>query len=329
MEWVERYKPNRWAIMRVSGRAMHRFALMFTLLRITADKKERYSREHSVIVAHVKRIRNLWFYRVKELVTGGLWLPGTDITRAATTLTVRRCLFCRPTCVFFRNGNQNCRPCNRTKLCPFCWARVAAYTYWNVRRYLNTRRKTSDTDIVACAVHTTYVLATNFDAVHGFCPNAMPTNIKAVKTAIAAWRQAYDKKAKALQRHTTGSMWSLVVFPYKTGWRIESRQFAVMPAGKTFPVVTIPGAEQKYSQTTKLGRHVRTSKLLGRFVRYPKTLLTDYVELTAVALQAAADEKLRRGTGRFRTCGSSLRTAFKREQNAKRQTRPSEERQQQ
>lgn len=314
MQWIARYKQNRWTITRVSGRWMHRFAIFFVINAAANQTKNRFNTQHDAVLQKIRRVRNLWFKRVKELIASGLWVPGGNVTRSSAALTARRCLFCRPSCVFFAKGNLGrMRPCAQTKFCPFCWARLAAYVYWNVRQYTNTRRKQTDRDIITCVVQRQFVRADGFKPDTGMSAGMLSTNVTKLKDIIEQHRRAYERQTKNLQRHTSGSMWTVVVEPRATGWRVESRQFMVGPVNGKTPRVKLKQATVVYSRTAKLNTFVRFGNILGRFVRYPKTLLTGYPELVAVALRASYDERLRSGTGRFRACATGLGRKFKAE----------------
>lgn len=312
MQWVERYKQNRWPIVRVSGRAMHRFSIMFVLAVAAGQKRRQFVTDHDSVVRKILKVRRLWFNRVKELISSGLWIPGANVTKTSADFTARRCLFCRPSCLFYARGNEKkLRPCQHNRFCPFCCARTAAFTYWNVRRYINTRRKVTDNEIVTCVVTRQFVPADSFSEYTGVAPGMLAANVKKLKGVIAEHRAAYEKKAKALQRYTDGSMWSVVIEPRKTGWRVESRQFMMGQVGARLPQVDIPAAKVAYVKSAPINKFVATTKILGRFVRYPKRLLSGYVELTGIALQACRHERLRRGTGRFKATGKSLSALYK------------------
>lgn len=319
MQWVERYKQNRWTIARVSGRMMHRFAIMFVISFAAGPARNRFSTEHDVILRKIYKVRRLWFKRAKELMRTGLWTPGTNTTKSSADLTARRCLFCRPSCVFYAHGNKKrLRPCQQNRFCPFCCARIAAFTYWNVRRYINTRRKLVDDEIVTCVVTRQHVIADEFSEYTGMAPGALAPNVRKLRGVVAAHREAYEKKTKALQRHTDGSMWAIVIEPVSNGWFVESRQFMMGRVGAKLPRVEIPEATVVYSKSAKINKFVASAKILGRFVRYPSRLLTGYVELTAVALQASLYTRMRRGTGRFKTTGKGLIGLYKRTLEEKR-----------
>jgi hypothetical protein len=103
----------------------------------------------------------------------------------------------------------------------------------------------------------------------------------------------------------------VIVEPKRRGWRIETRQYFVARAGTKLPVVRLVDAKTVYTKSAKIQTFVRSGKILGRFVRYPAGMLTAYADLAGIAMQATYGLRLRRGTGRFRTCGSGLAAAFK------------------
>jgi hypothetical protein len=312
MQWVERYKRNRWDISRVSGRWAHRFAIFYVIMVAAKKKQACFATDHATVVRKIYQVRHLWFKRAKELMTTGLWQPGHAITRSSADLTARRCLFCRPSCVFYARGNANkLRPCKQSRICPFCYARTAAYIYWNVRQYLNTRRKQVDNEIVTCVAQKEYLAAKGFTPETGMTAGMHSLNVRRLQAVIEKHVQRYERQTKTIQRRTDGAMWSVVVEPKRRGWRVETRQYFVARAGTDLPVVRLPDAKTVYNKSAKIQTFVRSGKILGRFVRYPAGMLTACADLTGIALQASYGLRLRRGTGRFRACSSGLSTAFK------------------
>lgn len=323
MQWVERYKKNRWLISRVSGRWAHRFAIFFVIMIAAKKKQSCFATDHATVVRKIYYVRQLWFKRAKELMVAGLWQPGNSVTRSSADFTARRCLFCRPSCVFYARGNTRLlRPCKQSRICPFCYARTVAYIYWNVRRAMSGQRKRVDNEIVTCVVQKEFVRAVGFSPVTGMQVGMHGPNVKRLKDIIEKHVQRYSRQARTIQRQTDGAMWSVIVEPKRNGWRVETRQFFMARAGTKLPVVRLRDAKISYEKSAKISAFVRSGNALGRFVRYPAGLLTECTDLAGIALQATHGMRLRRGSGRFRACGGGLAAAFKQasKKNARQKT---------
>ena len=113
----------------------------------------------------------------------------------------------------------------------------------------------------------------------------------------------YQKIAKDLRVHTLGSLWSVFAIPADNGWRIQVRQFYITAGKSKRPSPRRRRGSELFIQSAKLREYENTIKLLGAFVAYPPELLTDYAELTAVALNARRCIRLFNGTGQLYNVG--------------------------
>jgi hypothetical protein len=219
MHGIERYQMHRWWLVRVSGRVSQRFAIRYVLYPAAAKKRHDDEMQHIHVIRMVHRLHRLWFMRVKDLIVNQLWKPGAiDATVQTDLWTFRRAMHCRPSCVFFKNGNQRkLRPCAHYKFCPFCWGRVAAFLYRRFKGRIIRARAQQDNLVLQCRVSSHFLPAAGFDAVMGLSPEDILKCGRALKDIFDAHWAAYRKIQKALQRKTLGSAWRIVVDPQETG----------------------------------------------------------------------------------------------------------------
>lgn len=316
MHGIEKDRMQTWRIVRVDGRTSQRFAIRHVLYPAAARKRHPDEMKHGPVVQMVHRLHDMWFRRVKDLIYNGLWKPGdVDATVQTNLWTFRRVMNCRPSCVHFKKGNRGrIRPCAQFKFCPFCWGRVAAFMYRRFKgRILRAKTQRSNL-ILHCRVHAYFLPVQDFDAVMGLSRNAILVNARALKDIFEKCRAAYHETRRDLSRKTVGSAWRVVVNPQTDGWSIEVRQLALMKSSRHVPpFVKCPGAKKVLDKSVKVSDDAAVYNLLGRFLEYPAGLLTAYSELVAVYLQAGYRVRLASGTGVFRTCGSGLVRAFRKD----------------
>lgn len=316
MHGTEKDRMQIWHIARVSGRTAHRFAIRHVLYPASAKKRRDDEMQHHRVVRMIHRLHGLWFRRVKDLIYNQLWKPGdVDATVQTDLWTFRRVMNCRPSCVYFKGGNRGrLRPCAQHRFCPFCWGRVAAFLYRRFKRRI-LRAKTQQRDLILhCRVSSHFVPATGFDPATGLSLEHILANTRILKDIFDRHRAAYQKLTKDLQRKTVGSAWRVVVDPQTTGWNVEARQVVLTtPSRRSPPFVKFSGLKKVFSASVKIDNDEQVYALLGRFMQYPSGLLTSYSELAAVYLQAGYRVRLASGTGLFRTCGSGLVRAFRKD----------------
>lgn len=328
---VNKYRLRKWKIVRCGRRAASLFVQHF-VLGITSHAKT-----HKKVISRTNSMRKQWEFKLKDIIGRSVWFPNAKTFHPLDPLTLltpddadfkartfdaayRRCLFCRPTYVYFKwAGDKVFRPCGHSNICPFCWARVSAYQYRRVKSHVRTL--VAENPLTA-ALATTRVIATtvdapDFHAVLGCSPAQFGRYIGLLESEIAKHRRAYKKCVQRLKRNTESSMWRIVVSPSPTGWVVETRQFFIREPNKKMPSVQLwRGAKVTYLKSIALSQcHNKTEtpffNILGAFAVYPQSLLTGYSELVAVYLRASHKCRLNSGTGSLRKTGRRLCAVFK------------------
>lgn len=313
---MEQDRMKDWRIVRVSTRASQRFSIQHVLYPASGKRRHQNEMEYGFVVRMINKLHWLWFTRVKQLAIYQMWVPGgADATRTSRLLTLRRVMNCRPTSVYFKHGNtRRIRPCKQHKVCPFCWGRLSSFIYRRFKRRLNQARKTHDKLVLSCRVIVYFVSARNFHSARGLSEKEIQTHASGLHAVLKQQQKEYRQLTKMLQRKTIGSSWRVVVNPQDAGWNVEVRQLILARPFKTvLPWVKWRGSKTVFFSSAKLDNDAALCALLGRFVEYPAGLLTSYLELTGVCLQAGYGLRLLSGTGVFRTCGDGLLRAFKKD----------------
>jgi hypothetical protein len=326
-EFVRRYQIKKWRVHRVSVRMAHVFTQQF-VLGLTGAKT------HDAVVGRTNTVRQRWALKLKELAIRALWFPvgrstdpyAPDFDFKNFRLSFQRCLFCRPTYMFFRWKNAAVfRPCNRSHVCPFCYARITTAQYRSVKNKLRAiGRHNKDTKlIVTCRIASRFVAAPDWDPRIGCGLDVVRTYERLLWGEVQKERDAYSKLTKQLNRNTLGSLWRLAVVPHDNGWFIEARQFFLHAPKTKLPAVRVRGSRVTYLQSVKVSEcHEQPDTeffyLFGEFNRYPMQLLDGYDELVAAVLRAVHGMRLLAGTGILRKAGRRLVTQQKRKaENAK------------
>jgi hypothetical protein len=311
---IEQDRMQWWRIARVSGRTSNRFAVRYVSFPASNMRRHRHEMKHRRVINMLHRLHRMWFGRVKTLITTRLWVPGDSLARSSQALTFRRVLNCRPSNVFFAQGNENkLRPCNRHNFCPFCWARMAALFYRRSKAAINQFRKTRDGLVLYCRVIAQEVPAPEYLFVGTVEEPDMWRAATGLKDIFESYRELCGRSHKQRQRKTVGSCWRLVVNPTEKGWTIELRELFLAKPGQRLPWATCRVARTIHNASTKLDDDGKIQDCLGRFMEYPKGLLVEYPELTATYLRASYGLRMASGTGAFRACSRGLSRLFKQE----------------
>lgn len=304
---IEKYRAQNWWITRVSGRMSAQFAIQRVLYPASGVRRHQFEMEHKYVLAMVHRLHKIWFSKVKDLITNKFWCPGGLTTPGVSLLTFRRVLHCRPSCVFYKNGNRGkLRPCRRDRFCPWCWARTAAFAYRLYKRELREVRKNTPGLVLTCRVIEHKLAAEGFHSASGYSPEQAFAQAEKLRAVLEKHRSAYQSLPKQLQRKTQGSAWRLTVNPCDDGWLIEARQLFLAPPKKALPLVSYPGAKTVFRKSAGICDDDAVLEIVGRFFEYPSGLMTSYSELAAVYLQAHSNIRTISGTGVFRAAGQSL-----------------------
>ena len=323
-ESIRRYRLKAWRVNRVSVRMAHVFAQHF-VLGLTGAKT------HAAVVGRTNTIRQRWAIKLKELAIRALWLPvarlahpdDPDFDFKKFRLSFQRCLFCRPTYMFFRWKKDVCiRPCNWSHICPFCYARITTAQYRDVKNKLRAiGRHNKDTKlVVTCRVAARFVPAPDWDPRVGCGLDVVKQYERLVWRELQRERAAYQKQIKQLGRKTMGSLWRLTVVPQDTGWLIEARQFFLHAPKTKLPCVRVRGSRVTYIKSLKVSACYEQPEtdffyLFGEFNRYPLQLLEGYDEFVAAYLRAVHGMRLMAGTGILRKAGRRLIKDQKRKGN--------------
>jgi hypothetical protein len=313
---MEQDRMRDWKIARVSTRTAQRFSIRHVLYPASGKRRHAHEMEFGFVLRMINKLHWLWFTRVKQLVINQMWLPGNvDATRQSRLFTIRRVMNCRPTSVFFKQGNfKKIRPCKQHKVCPFCWGRLASFIYRRIKGRICRARKTRDDLVLYCRVISHFVPAKGFHSANGLSAEEIQAHACALRSVLIRHRSEYKRLVKQLQRKTVGSCWRVVVDPQENGWNVEARQLLLMrPTRAKMQWVKWRGSKTVFSQSTKIDNNDAVYPLIGKFMEYPAGLLTSYMELTCVYLQAGYGLRLASGTGLFRTCGDGLLRAFKKD----------------
>ena len=331
IQFVNKFKLPRWFVLKTGKTKSQFFAAEFTLgLYLKTGRR---------VVRRTNTFRRLWSRRLKELLSRQLWRlssspevdpssPLFELKRFA--LSYRRALCCRPTYLYYvkssgQSINYQVRPCWRTRICPFCIARISAAQYRLVKHTVNIWAKKNvscDSFMVVCRVLREFVPAIGFNAALGCDQEKIAELARPLKFALRQHKAHYDAlvRSKRVARHTIGSMWRVTVDPQIDGWFVETRQFLLCRANlKKLPVVTLPNAAVVYNERLPLVAAPKGEEfddafypVFGEFCRYHKSLLIAPPELVAAYLHASAGIKLFRGSGLFlKTCRGLLRTMRK------------------
>ncbi len=303
---IEKYKQRNWCITRVSGRASGQFAIQHVLYPASGIRRHQFELQHKYVLAMVHRLHKIWFRKVKDLIVNKFWCPGSGMTPGMSLLTFRRVMHCRPSCVFYADGNSGkIRPCNRDRFCPWCWARTASCAYQLYKYAIRKARKSSRSLVVTCRVLEHKFAATDFNAAAGYTPEQVLPQAEKLRAVLEQHRAAHQKLAKHLQRKTKGSAWRVTVNPCDGGWLVESRQFFLHAPQKSPPGITYPGATVTFEESVSALDDNAVYDLMGRFFEYPVGLMNHFSELAAVYLQASSNIRTCSGTGVFRATGQS------------------------
>jgi len=322
--FVRRYQIKNWRVHRVSVRMAHVFAQQF-VLGLNGAKT------HDAVVGRTNTVRQRWTIKLKELAIRALWFPvgretdpdAADFDFKNFRLSFQRCLFCRPTYMFFRwKKSAVFRPCNRSHVCPFCYARISSAQYRDVRKKLRAigRHNKATKLIATCRVAARFVAAPDWDPRIGCGLDVVKTYERLLWGELQKERTAYDKCTKQLNRKLLGSMWRLAIVPQDNGWLIEARQFFLHAPKTKLPCVRVRGSRVTYIKSVKVSDchdqpETEFFYLFGEFNRYPMQLLDGYDELVAAVLRAVHGIRLLAGTGILRKTGRRLVIQQKRKAN--------------
>lgn len=292
----EQYRSVKWKIRSVSFFASQRFAYKYVLLAAINSKRRTARAKARRVKAKLKRAHRLWFNRLRELVTRGLWVPTPDYNAAAVKqATVKRCMYCPPTNVTFYHGKE-LKLCGRRHICPFCSCRESEELYRRLSRALKKLRREQIPAKVIFRSETYKLTAREFED-RVWTPAQLLDHVDELRHLLIREQKRFRKLRPALKAQTFGSLWRVSIQPVDDGWQISIRQlFITRPKAKR-PVNRAKKSAAIFLQSAAVTDFNASMDLLGYFVSYPTGLLLSYAELTAVTLRAREGLKLLAGTG--------------------------------
>jgi hypothetical protein len=305
----ENYGPQKWWIAKLPKYATQGFSYKY-VIRPAANYRQAFSfHTFRVIIRHLKRSYKYWFYRCRELVEADLWLPAPpDNNPTVIKRAVLHCLYCVPTQVQLHHKRQpiSVHPCSQYHICPFCASRVAEDMY---RRFIRatTELKEIDANFIVSYRCERYVFpAKNFTDL-GWDHAAFRENILRLRTQLQHEQTKYAKLSKELSTQTLGALWAVVPYPTDNGWTIDVRQLYLTRPKSKRPANRKRNSAELTHKSVSIVNTKQAVELLGEFVRYPSTLLTAHVELTAVVLHARRGLRLLNGAGKLYRKGRQAR----------------------
>jgi hypothetical protein len=141
-----------------------------------------------------------------------------------------------------------------------------------------------------------------------------------LRREIARCKNLITRRRKQIQRTTFGAYWHIVPIPAETGWRLQFRQLFLSPPETPPPTERVRALNTRVFRKKTIalsgGKNWQERRLdaaendindmMVEFLQYPAELLTEQIDLAAVALHATAKQRMLGGYGAFRSAGSSL-----------------------
>lgn len=308
-DFIANIKWRQWRMDRISGRASRIFS-MDCLFGVTIGKSI------PKVLRLTRRLRKQWALTLRELAARQLWAPtrnarcdpyAADFSEKQFTLSYKRCLNCRPAYAHYPSKTGDLikiRSCWRCRICPFCWAGLAAAQYVAIKRALKVASKKHPKLVLTTRIVQQEVVATGWNPILGLSAEELVPHIHKLRAVILKQQEAHSKLArtKKLQRGTIGSLWRIVVVPSNTGWFVQTRQIFLCPAKDKLPAVRIRDGQVVHLKSVKVNVHSpdfvdECRDILLPFCAYPVSMVKGYSELTAVVLHASARLRLFSGTG--------------------------------
>lgn len=329
-------KAQKIYLLRPMTRARHIFALMATYGFKSTRSRERVS-------ARILGYRKKWMHMLEQLCSHELWSPVTDIhfvrmdksEESRFDFAFGLCTRCLPTCVRWAVRRRRRRrkkihadiiPCRKTNICPACYAAVVEQQYRSFKQVLNAVQQEKPVRLTV-RTETQFVPATT--AYPGELQHAerLVANVRILRDAMHARRVTNGSALhKRIQRHTLGAFWRAVAIPRDGGWDVETRWAFLTDVAAAVPdtvfddrvtvvdrVVLAPQRQSWAAQHADTDVDEQVAMTLLTFAKYPREWLTGDADLVAAWLRSAARTRLVSGYGLLTQAGSSLISAFKRE----------------
>lgn len=297
----------------------------------------------------LRKIHRLWLLRLWLLSSNDLWLlqrgldPSTELLEQnrlrRSFKRLANCLSRNVVYTKYLLQFQKRRTCNKTNVCPHCWANAAAAQIYVIRRTINAQLKAyTDRPLHVSVV----VMERNIPARIGGINFAQPEMLRQETLFLQHTLQNLQRVKKQLKNRVcrqtkngvVGVVWRVVLIPKMNNWLLQLRFLCVhrltekrvqkLLVGKpgdmqciyASHVVFQPDVSWYERKRAISGPDADNYAQLVEFCRYPIELLTEDLETTSTAINATTGVKMLGGLRAFRRMGTALVRQRAREQRA-------------
>lgn len=324
-------------IIAVKKRVCHAIAIAATYR--TSRKQSFNLQQCSNACRQIKKIHRLWVFRLWSLSSNDLWLlqRGLDPDPAELEQTKLRRSFKRLAgCISrnvvyskFRLRLPKKRVCNKTNVCPHCWANTVAAVVYTVRRVINVELNSAqEQPVTVSSVVLERMIPARVGGVNFSAPETLRQeslflrhalqNLQRFKTVLRYRVKKYSATA------IVGVVWRVVLIPKNDHWLLQLRILCVhrLKKPKLHKLLTAKLADVSCVKTMHVefpanlnwarrkcndaGPDVDNYAQLLEFNRYPLELLTSDIELTSAAITASAGIHMIGGMRAFRRVSTAL-----------------------
>lgn len=325
-------------IIAVKKRVCHAIALAATY---RTPRQLLFLPRHLFIVRRrIRKIHKLWVLRLWMLSSNDLWLlqRGLDPSLELLEQDRLRRSFKRLANCISRNVVYNKyllqfrkkRVCNKTNVCPHCWANSVAAQVHVVRKVINAQLKLYPDRLLRVSV---VVMERNIPARIGGVNFAQPETIRQeilfLKHVLHNLQRVKSKLSNRARRCNpelvAGIMWRVVLIPKNDHWLLQFRTLCVhrlsekrahkLLVGKDLPDMTCvhsslvsfpPGLSWRNRKNDDDGPDAENYAQLVEFNRYPVEMITEDIETTSAAINATTAVRMVGGIGAFRRVSTAL-----------------------
>lgn len=338
MRLYSKYRRRFPTIIAVKKRTCHVLAIASTYRTLKSDCF--FASGFFRTTRRIRQIHRMWVERLWVLSANDLWLLQRGLVATPDMIEPNR--LCRSfkrlaTCVCknvvynrFRLQFQKKRACNKSNVCPHCWANNLAAQNYVVRRVINKElRKHVDLPL-SCSL---FVFERRIDALVGGPTFAAAVDrqrdilyLQNVFNDLQPVKCNLQKRASAkTQQQLVGLIWRFVLIPQAVSWRLQLRILCVhrLPPNKIKNVICgrRPNLLSLVTQSTVLfddatpwrqrktdpaGPDAENYKQLVLFGQYPIEMLTEDVDTVSVAINATTGVRMIGGYRAFRRIATAV-----------------------
>lgn len=338
LEHLFRKYWNRFpTIIAVKKRVCHALALAATYR--TPQRLVFQPRHLFAVRRRIRKIHRLWVLRLWLLSSNDLWLlqrgldPSTELLeqnrlqrsfKRLATCVSRNVVYTKYLLQF-----QKRRTCNKTNVCPHCWANAAAAQIYVIRKTINAQLTVhSDRPLHVSVV----VMERNIPARIGGVNFAQPETLRqetlflqhTLHSLCRTKTQLKDRVRRQTKTGVVGVTWRVVLIPKMNHWllqlrflcahRLTEKRVRKLLVGKLSDMVCVheshvvfqPGVSWYSRKRAVNGPDVANYEQLIEFCRYPIEMLTEDLETTSTAINASTGVKMLGGMRAFRRMGTAL-----------------------